>query len=432
MDALKVLDLSRNPIKSLPISLSKCPWLTTLLFCHCLIESIPESFFDDTNELKILDLSFNPIKSLPHSLSNLKNLTSLLLADCEDLGNFPSLSNLGVLEKLDLRRTKIKEIPNGVLSRLCCLHELIVGGTLINGKEVGGLKKLHGTLEGRFYDWHDLNMYLQACRGREEPRKYIIYVGDARYLCFMKMQVKKLFEEYPLFSRFILFSIGSFSSLKCLDMYDCGNMKKLFSPNCVPLNLQELSVGACKQLEEIITSEVEQEERGMFITEFHLPQLRLLWLSDLPELKSICSAGGVLVCDSLGEIGIENCPRLKRMSLNVPKLDNVPPSASASANFYLSVRIRPKKWWESVEWDGPQPKSLLDPFEIITSDVEAEERGMVTMEFHLPRLRVLLLKHLPELRCICCAEGVMICDSLDKISVQDCPKLNRMALQDAE
>ncbi|KAE8674457.1 hypothetical protein F3Y22_tig00111754pilonHSYRG00065 [Hibiscus syriacus] len=418
MDALKVLDLSRNPIKSLPISLSKCPGLTTLLLCRCRIESIPESFFDDANELKILDLSGNPIKSLPHSLSNLKNLTSLLLACCEDLRNVPSLSNLGVLRKLDLRGTKIKEIPqgmenlvslehlnldesihlrrtmineipNGVLSRLCCLQDLIVGKTVVNGKEVGGLKKLE-ILKGMFYDWHNLNMYLEACRGREEPRQYRIYVGNRYFHKYTEYGGKQIVargcniynyqivlprdieglhitdcnvdcsEEYPLFSRFILSSLSSFSSLKSLHIYDCGNMKKLFSPNCVPPNLQRLRVGGCKQLEEIITSEVEPEERGMVITEFHLPQLRQLLLNGLPELKSICSAGGVLVCDSLVVFQIVYCPKLKRMGLNLPKLDNVPPSASA--NLSLEVRIRPKKWWESVEWDGPQPKSLFDPF----------------------------------------------------------------------
>ncbi|XP_039033315.1 probable disease resistance protein At4g27220 [Hibiscus syriacus] len=392
MDALKVLDLYRNPIKSLPISLSKCPGLTTLLLSDCRIESIPESFFDDANELKILDLSFNPIKSLPHSLSNLKNLTSLLLAYCKDLENVPSLSNLGVLKKLNLRGTNIKEIPDGMENLTCCLQDLIVGETLINGKEVGELKKLQGTLEGRFHDWNNLNMYLEACRGREEPRQYIIYVGDIGFPTFFEGARKEIVvsgcniytyqivlprdneglqirecnvdcsEEYPLFSRFILFSLSSFSSLRSLKINDCRNMKKLFSPNCVPLNLQILSVEGCKQLEEIITSEVETAERGMVITEFYLPQLSLLSLWDLPELKSICSAGGVLVCDSLLQIEIVDCPKLKRMGLNLPKLDNVPPSASASANLSLSVRIIPKEWWESVEWDGPQPKSLFDPF----------------------------------------------------------------------
>ncbi|KAE8674460.1 Detected protein of confused Function [Hibiscus syriacus] len=404
MDALKVLDLSGNPIECLSISLSKCPGLTTLVLSGCDIESIPESFFDYMNELKILDLSFNRIKSLPHSLSNLKNLTSLLLASCKDLGNVPSSLNLGVLKKLNLRGTKIKEIPNGVLSRFCCLQDLIVGETLINGKEVGGLKKLQGSLEGRFYDWHNLNMYLQACRGREEPREYIISVGAVGFPMFLRRASKEIVvsrcniynyqivlprdieglnigycnvdcsEEYPLFSRFILFSLSSFSSLRSLQICSCRNMKKLFSPNCVPLNLQELRVVGCMQLEEIITSEVEPEKRGMVITEFHLPQLRILSLLGLPELKSICSAGGVLVCDSLDEIEIVYCPKLKRMGLNLPKLDNVP--SSASANLSLSIEIESEEWWESLEWDGPQPKSLFDPFVSFLWEDQTEQLGL--------------------------------------------------------
>ncbi|KAL4375805.1 hypothetical protein GQ457_02G037980 [Hibiscus cannabinus] len=280
MDALEVLDLSENPIKSLPHSLSKCPKLTTLLLSDCCIESIPEGFFDHMDALKILDLSKNPIKSLPHSLSNLKNLTSLLLDDCEDLENVPSLSNLRVLKKLDFEGTKIKEIPqgmenlvsleylnfgylrnikeipNGILSRLCCLQHLRVGETVISGKEVGGLKKLE-VLEGRFEDWDNLIMYLQ---GREKPPQYRISVGDVeldgyfwngdgKFICVSgcKIHTYQMMlppdiegleilnshlhcsEEYPLFSRSIIFSPVSFSSLKSLSIYDCRNMKKLFS-----------------------------------------------------------------------------------------------------------------------------------------------------------------------------------------------------------
>ncbi|KAE8725271.1 hypothetical protein F3Y22_tig00009009pilonHSYRG00390 [Hibiscus syriacus] len=319
MHGLRIIDLSGNPIKKLPISLSKCPGLTTLLLCGCRIESIPESFFDDTNELKILDLSSNPIKSLPHSLSNLKNLTSLLLA-----------------------------------------YYLIVGETLINGKEVGGLKKLQGTLEGRFYDWHNLNMYLEACRGREEPRQYIIYVGDVNFHTFSENEGKEIVARR---CNIYNYQIVLPREIEGLVIGYC-NVDCIVLPKLCAAKFTNAQCRKCKQLEEIITSEVETEERGMVITEFHLPQLRQLRLAFLPELKSICSAGGVLVCDSLVVFEIVYCPKLKRMGLNLPKLDNVPPSAfaSASANFYLSVRIRPKEWWESVEWDGPQPKSLFDPF----------------------------------------------------------------------
>ncbi|KAK8479363.1 hypothetical protein V6N12_012468 [Hibiscus sabdariffa] len=372
-NGIRVLDLSGNPIKSLPHSLSKCLNLTTLLLSGCRIMSIPEELFIPMDALEVLDLSENPIKSLPRSLSNLTNLTSLLLQFCQDLEHapLPSLSNLRVLKKLDLHQTEIKEIPqgmenlvsleylnmdciyqipNGILSRLSCLQVLNVGEKLISGEEVGGLKKLK-VLEGRFDDWDNLNMYLQGFHDREEPSEYRISVGE---FIMLPRDIEKLkinncdldgSGEYPLFSRFILFSHAPFSSLNFLEIYGCEYMKKLFSPNCVPLNLQKLRVSECYELEEIIASEVEQEERGM---EFRLPQLRELELRDLPQLKRICSVHVLLVCDSLVKIRIQNCVELERMSLNLPRLDNVPPPAPDS----ISIQIWPQEWWESVEWDA--------------------------------------------------------------------------------
>ncbi|KAE8674478.1 Detected protein of unknown function [Hibiscus syriacus] len=98
-----------------------------------------------------------------------------------------------------------------------------------------------------------------------------IGILDRRYQIMLPRGIKGLriwdcnvdcIEEYPLFSRFILSSIGSFSYLKFLHMYDCGNMRKLFSPDCVPLNLQEFRVIRCEQVEEIIASEVEESRNG--------------------------------------------------------------------------------------------------------------------------------------------------------------------------
>ncbi|GMI79468.1 hypothetical protein like AT4G27220 [Hibiscus trionum] len=385
MDALMTLDLSENLIKNLPNSLSKCSKLTSLLLSGCYIASIPEGFFDDMDALKTLDLSGNPIETLPPSISNLKNLTSLLLADCEDLENVPSLSNLQVLKKLDLHGTDIKEIPqgmenlvsleylnlddcrnlteipNGILSRLSCLQDLIVGKTRISGKEVGGLKS-QLLLISYNADCDDVELY--------DARK-AIYIGgrnihtDHTYPIMLPPDIEKLEimncningsadSEYPLFSRFILFSPNSFSSLICLQIHGCGNMKKLFSPNCVPLNLQALIVDGCEQVEEIIAS-----EGGMVTMEFRLPQLRELELRRLPKLKSICSVDSVLVCDSLEEIWVEDCSKLQRMGLNLPQLDNAPPS---SASLSIWIRMGPKEWWESVEWDA---KPLLEPFTTI-------------------------------------------------------------------
>lgn len=64
-------------------------------------------------------------------------------------------------------------------------------------------------------------------------------------------------ENDPLFSRFVL------TSLTYLEIRDVKNMKKLFSPNCVPLNLEVLEVSLCVQLEEIIALDFESDGRGM-------------------------------------------------------------------------------------------------------------------------------------------------------------------------
>ncbi|TYI58132.1 hypothetical protein E1A91_D11G332500v1 [Gossypium mustelinum] len=351
----------------LEISPPKCPMLTTLLFSGCNIQSIPEGFFKHMHGLKILDLSANPIKNLPDSIANLKNLTALLLRHCRSLEKVPSLSKLKVLKELNLEATSIKEIPcgmenllklkylnlNGIgdlheipdraLSKLSCLQDLIVGETLISGEDVGGLKKLE-ILKGRFYELHNLNAYIIL------PHVEELYIKECNLNCS---------EGYPLFSRFILISLSTFSSLKFLDIYNCKSMKKLFSPNCLPLNLQELSVSECNKLEEIIAIELGWNQSGKATMEFHLPQLRLFSLGNLPKLKSICSANGVIVCDSLEIIEVRNCPKLKRMPLNLSQLDNI--RLQPSGPLSPLIWIKPEEWWESVEWDQPNAKCILEP-----------------------------------------------------------------------
>ncbi|KAE8725275.1 hypothetical protein F3Y22_tig00009009pilonHSYRG00405 [Hibiscus syriacus] len=109
-------------------------------------------------------------------------------------------------------------------------------------------------------------------------------------------------------------------------------------------------------MEEIIASEPESEGGGLVSLEHRLPQLTQC-LMDLPELKSICSVNEVMICDSLEKIWVLNCPKLKRMPLNPPELDNVRSSAAPALRIY----IKPKEWWESVEWHHPDSKSLWSP-----------------------------------------------------------------------
>ncbi|KAG8479422.1 hypothetical protein CXB51_029205 [Gossypium anomalum] len=385
----------------LEMSPPKCPMLTTLLLSGSGIQSIPEGFFSHMDGLKVLDLSKNFIESLPNSISNLKNLTALLLAGCSGL-NFKELDlegtaikevphgmqNLSSLKCLKLGNTNIVGIPNGIFPRPSCLQELNVVGAFISGKEVGELKKLE-TFEGAFYDSHNFNVYVQAFHGREEPRQYFIVVGERGMKTegsasktvvlrsgsvypnqfMLPRHIEKLVvcdssfesheEEYLIFFRCFLTSLGTFSSLKILEISRLHNTKRLFSPNCVPPNLEKLKVSICEQLKEIIAS----EERGRVTMEFCLPRLKKMKLRSLPQLKSICSVDAVMICESLEWLDVISCRELKRLfSPNC-----VPP------NLELLV------------------VSKCNQLEEI---IASEERGRVTMEFCLPRLKVMSLTDL--------------------------------------
>ena len=158
----------------------------------------------------------------------------------------------------------------------------------------------------------------------------------------------------------------TFSYLKMIHIQNCPNIKKLLPPLLHLRNLEEISVQRCNQLEEIkgeASDEFEEEEieeEGMNTTKITLPKLRVLELWDLPELKTICSSNKVIVCDSLERIVLLlNCPKLKGLPLFLPLLSNgqlsLPPSLQKISGFN-------KGWWESLEWDFPDTKKVLQPF----------------------------------------------------------------------
>lgn len=78
-------------------------------------------------------------------------------------------------------------------------------------------------------------------------------------------------------------------------------------------------------------------------------KLKTLKLQNLPTLASIYQ--GKLVCDSLCDIQIVLCPKLKKL----PFLINSKPP--------VSMRIMAsQEWWKMLEWDDLQLKELLQPF----------------------------------------------------------------------
>jgi disease resistance protein RPS2 len=137
-------------------------------------------------------------------------------------------------------------------------------------------------------------------------------------------------------------------------------MKKLFPLVLLPnlVNLERIEVMDCEKMEEIIGTTDEESSTSNSITEFILPKLRTLKLSELPELKSICNAK--LICNSLEDITIMFCVELKRMAICLPLLENGQPSPPPSLE---EIIVYPEEWWETVvEWEHPNAKDVLRPF----------------------------------------------------------------------
>nr|KJB61804.1 hypothetical protein B456_009G382200 [Gossypium raimondii]KJB61805.1 hypothetical protein B456_009G382200 [Gossypium raimondii] len=146
---------------------------------------------------------------------------------------------------------------------------------------------------------------------------------------------------------------ATFSHLKKITIVNCSSMKTLLPHWLLPnlQNLEDIHVVACIQLVEILggeTSEVEEKGSDALI-KFLLPKLRVLSFSKLPNLKSICSKSGVMVCDSLQLVHVlGGCNKLKRIPPFVPLVGNGQPFAYAPPS--LTIKSW-EEWWESLEWD---------------------------------------------------------------------------------
>ncbi|KAK6230576.1 hypothetical protein QUC31_002094 [Theobroma cacao] len=417
MPNLKILDLSRNRIRELPNSISNLKKLTALLLCHCnALENVPS--LSKLQALKKLNLLGTSIKKIPQGLEMLINLRYLNLGNTTQLKVIPHgiLSKLCDLQHLIIypatsRAEEMKTLNKLEVLEVCFNHmhdlslyasqrkwpnndyRIFVRGNLTNcifsqvglskSVAIGGSRMkiensiiLPSDIKGLSLSWYECDgasfndivgledvtdlkiCTIDNCNGLESifssrcASLQTIEILALEYLCNLKMI---LGESIPL-------EPGTFSNLKTINISDCEKLKNLFSAKGVLQNLhnlEEIFVRGCKEMEEIIASEKEGMSTDNNVM-FTLPKLKKLTLSYLPELKSICRTNEVMDCDSLQQIVISNCPKLKRIPLHLPllDLDNTQPSPPPSLK---EILIRPKEWWESVEWDHPNAKKVLLP-----------------------------------------------------------------------
>ncbi|XP_073263025.1 LOW QUALITY PROTEIN: probable disease resistance protein At4g27220 [Populus alba] len=408
LHGLKVLDLSWTGIENLPDSVSDLVSLTVLLLNDCRkLRYVPS--LKKLTALKRLNLSHTTLEKMPQGMECLTSLRYLRMNGCGGK-EFPS----GILPKLS-------HLQIFVLEELVWPNYAPI---TVRGKEVGSLRNLETLechFEG-FSDFveylrsrdgilslstckilvGEVGIYFQqyikefpsktvglGClsinRDRDFQVKFLNGIQglictciDPRSLCDVlslenateleRITIRECYNMESLVSSFWFCSAppplpscnGTFSGLKEFSCYRCNNMKNLFPLVLLPnlVNLKGIKVTFCKKMEKLICNSLEESSTSNSITEVILPKLITLELVGLPELKSICSAK--LICNSLEDITLMGCEKLKRMPICLPLLENGQPSPPPSLE---EIKVYPRYWWETVvEWEHPNAKDVLRPF----------------------------------------------------------------------
>ncbi|RWR73015.1 putative disease resistance protein [Cinnamomum micranthum f. kanehirae] len=449
---------------------------------------IPDSFFEYMHSLRIVDLSRTGIKSLPSSLWNVVNLRGLYLKDCRKLEELPSqVGALKQLEVLDFGgNTTIRYLPREV-GELTRLKRLIVGfkecewqifkddddeDSCSEDDDHEDTKKWNMKLrvptgiipklplleelslyvppvwENGTYQWDDESMevvvkemctlehltYLDAYFPKVKSLKHFLR-HSLSLKDFPKVESLDHFLRHSKsFFRRFRFRVGTeeiYSSVfysgdketeRCLvyngrlGMSHATIKKTLARCSVFHLHedrtirkLSELGLANIKELKECKITDSDKMENlfdGDEQQESLLPNLESLCIERLPEWRSLCD--GPLLPGSLSKLTrllLFDCKKLKKV-------------------FQLDI-IQQLCSLESLEvWTCSTVEEIIE--------IEEEEEMSVASHTHndrliLPNIKEIYLMFLPELESICRGFSNFEWPSLERIIINECPKLKSLS-----
>ncbi|KAF8023853.1 hypothetical protein BT93_F1132 [Corymbia citriodora subsp. variegata] len=264
----------------------------------------------------------------------LDNLEEMRIEECEKLEElgpvrFPRLRKLNIYECSKLKN--LLEEGQG----LPCLQQLLIQ----DSEELEGINIAAQNLR-------DIKVWM--CPKMKRVMEWEWLATHLPNLKSIEINVcKKL--EVIIGGPFLLSGTHLLTSLK---ITECDNMKGVLLTHDMLLHfpfLECIKVDSCKSIEVIIGTVPN-------MTPSSFPKLTRLFLSYLPELKSICD--GIMSCDSIENIDIRACPKLRRIPLQLPVLDS---GLLSPPHSLREIRID-QQTWQTLEWDNPLARSSLEPF----------------------------------------------------------------------
>ncbi|KAL2473015.1 putative disease resistance protein [Forsythia ovata] len=440
---LDKVSLMQNNIAEISSGTSpKCPRLSTLLLCFNPLKSIPDSFFVQMRSLHVLNLCYTNIEYLPSSISDLKELNALLLRYCFKLLYVPPLGNLKALRELDLSKTGIKEIPQGVeiltnLKRLdtfdSCIETIPTGVLkglsllqrltlpkcmIVPIEEVEGLKQLE-EFQGKFRSMCDFNRFIKSQLSDGRLSFYDIQIGDGtrnichnpeRLACKLVAFGKDILKEEE---RLCQDEIMVPQDIEELFFQGCGLSSCLlddFRQLNNPIELKQCHIEKEDGTECIVRLSPEKELMAEVEHSLSIPlqSLQILRLLNLPNFIGLVKRGGGGAAplphgafSQLRKLEILNCRKMKKLLPRclVNKLHNLQ---------VLKV------------------ESCVEMEEIIGDNDDGGLGSNSSADVILPRLKSLMLQSMPKLKSIC--KGTIICDSIEYIGLFVSTSLKKMPL----
>ncbi|KAH7544711.1 hypothetical protein FEM48_Zijuj01G0015300 [Ziziphus jujuba var. spinosa] len=395
MNRLNVLDLSHTNIETLPDSISGLRSLTCLLLRDCTrLKYVPSLV--KLEALRRLDFYNTAITELPHGMEMLF-MSSIYLQQKSRVQEILGLRKLetfkGQLHDINTLNAYVRSWDDGgpnnylllvglgrlksnfLYGKAVCLHQCNISKS-IGGEDLLELPK--DVMSLYIQQCHDVTSLcdVSSLKKTTKLRNCLIEGsnGMKRLICSSSCRLKLLRTLESIYLTDLMnleVLIGTdgdaplvirkgtyFSCLKEFSIFGCPKVKSLFMPALLLnlQNLEKLQVHNCEEMVEIIadTSEEDKDwEATNMIIISSLHKLKDLRLGNLPNLKSFYNTRIKMSSDSLRHFTVVNCPKLKR----IPLLD----AASSSPPCLQKVRVQ-KNWWESLAWDHPNTKNVLQPF----------------------------------------------------------------------